>query len=290
MGSIKLEREQDVVSTLREKFPSQKGWVLLEQVANGTGANASRHLDVVAMQMWPSRGLELWGMEIKTRRSDWLNELKKPAKADSIGKYMDRFWVVAGSRQVVHEEELPKSWGLIQPRGEKLVKSVQAKLQDDPADLNRSFVAALVRRLETETEQQKVQEAYEKGRAEGYDDGFKKGRDSDATLRRVKRAHSRLKEKVDTFEEELGQSLSNFRLKDDQDIAAALRLVLEGRSSVHSAARQILRMRRNALSIANKLESELQDNQLSDDIRKLIAENAPELIDGTSGEVDGGDA
>lgn len=50
---------------------SQPEWAILFDVGNATGGRATRRADAVAMSLWPSRGLELYGFEIKVSRADW---------------------------------------------------------------------------------------------------------------------------------------------------------------------------------------------------------------------------
>ena len=45
--------------------------------------------DAVIMSLWPSRGLELHGVEIKVSRADWKREAADPAKAEAIAAYCD---------------------------------------------------------------------------------------------------------------------------------------------------------------------------------------------------------
>jgi hypothetical protein len=73
-------KSQDVIAALRKKYPAA-AWAFLEQVANGTGyAKKYRWADALAMGLWPSRGMELHGIEVKVSRSDWLRELENPAR------------------------------------------------------------------------------------------------------------------------------------------------------------------------------------------------------------------
>jgi hypothetical protein len=66
------------------------------------------------MSLWPSRGIELHGIEIKVSRNDWLKELGDPAKADEIARFCDRWWVAAGDESIHQWDSLekrnPVSW------------------------------------------------------------------------------------------------------------------------------------------------------------------------------------
>jgi hypothetical protein len=168
----------ELFDSLRGAYPAAHGWMLLPQVRDATGAGSGRTADGLAMNAWPSRGLEVHGFELKTHRGDWLRELKKPAKAESIFQYCDRWWIVvpeepaSRDRHVVLPAELPASWGLfVVDKNGKAAPAVQApKLRPKPLD--RAFLAAVLRRLAAcETPEAKVAAAFAQGRAEGEKEG-----------------------------------------------------------------------------------------------------------------------
>lgn len=136
---------KDVVAGLRARFASPE-WAFLEQVANGTGARAKRWADAVAMNLWPSRGCEVHGFEVKVSRSDWLTELKDPSKADEVASYCDRWWLAIGDGDIVRPGELPSAWGLIAPDGRGGFAVVKEPGALEPAPLSRGFLAAVLRR------------------------------------------------------------------------------------------------------------------------------------------------
>jgi hypothetical protein len=119
-------------------------WVLQFEVGNATGGRVTNHADAVAMSIWPSRGYKIIGYEIKVSRSDWLSELKQLHKADAVGKFCDAWFLVAPA-DIVHEVEVPESWGWMVPA----TKSLRIKKQ--PAivkaqEVSRAFIAAMLRR------------------------------------------------------------------------------------------------------------------------------------------------
>lgn len=132
----------EIVSALRVKFPPQE-FAFFTEVANGTGSNARRHLDVVVVGLWPSRGLDRHGFEIKVSRGDLKRELEQPEKADEIAKYLDYF-SIAAPKDLANPADLPSAWGLIEvgPRGCSWTKQ-PAKLE--PKENSRPFFAALCR-------------------------------------------------------------------------------------------------------------------------------------------------
>lgn len=137
-------KSHDVIELLRNRYAAP-AWAFLEQVGDGTGAYTSRHADAIAMGVWPSRGLELIGFEVKVSRGDWRRELVKPDKAEPIAARMDRFFVVAPA-DVVPLSEVPPAWGLLEVVGGKKLIQRKEATKLDPEPLDRSFLAAILRK------------------------------------------------------------------------------------------------------------------------------------------------
>ncbi len=134
----------DVRVALRNRFCAPE-WSLFFEVGDATGARQRRWADAVAMNLYPSRGLEIHGFELKTSRSDWLRELKNPEKSAPVQRYCDRWWIVAPPGVIV-DGELPPTWGQYEalPAG-KLRQIVPApRLDSEP--IGREFIAAMLRR------------------------------------------------------------------------------------------------------------------------------------------------
>jgi len=162
--------ETDVVQLIKRRFCSP-AWVVLSQIRSGTGRFYSRTADAIAMSVYPSRGLELHGFEIKTSRMDWKLELENPEKAEAVFKYCDRWWLVVSDPKIVQTGELPPTWGLLYPRGHGLYASRAApKLKAKAID--RAFMASILRKVQGEVgisaEEVNVQvrEAREAGRSQ----------------------------------------------------------------------------------------------------------------------------
>lgn len=132
-----------IYAALKLRFAAPE-WALMFEVANGTGSNIRRYADAVAMNLFPSRGLELHGVEIKVSRGDWQRELKNPEKAETIFQFCDRWWI-ATPPGIVSRDELPPTWGLLELQADKL-KQIVAAPALQPKDLTRSFIAAMMRR------------------------------------------------------------------------------------------------------------------------------------------------
>lgn len=162
--------EADVLKALSVHFSAPQ-YAFIPHVRNGTGFNQQiRTADAIAMSLWPSRGLHLHGFEVKVDRSDWLRELRNPAKADDMFDYFDFWSLVVSDRAIVAEGELPPTWGLIEAR-EKVRVVVPAPLFANPHTLDRIFLAAILRRAtETFLPDAQLKEEFERGRKAGLQD------------------------------------------------------------------------------------------------------------------------
>ena len=67
---------KNIYSIIRKRYPENE-FVLMEEVSDAAGFSRSRSADYIAVGLWPSRGLYINGIELKSFRSDWLSELKK---------------------------------------------------------------------------------------------------------------------------------------------------------------------------------------------------------------------
>jgi len=199
--------------------------------------------DAVAMSLWPSRGLAIEGFEIKTSRRDWTREIEDPGKADVIGRLCDRWWIVAGSDDIVQAGELPAAWGLMVPHGPAEL-AVRTAAKDNPAPdaPSRDFIAAILQRAwEAQPSQAELQAA----RAEGVDAGHLQVAEGTA---RMRAEWTELHARVRAFEEASGVSLSGDPWKAGQ-IGRAVQAVLTGG---HEA--QVGRLERLAWNIERVLK------------------------------------
>lgn len=106
--------ERDVLDALGAHYLQHGNgprYVHAEHVRSHAGFDARRTADLIAMDLWPSKGLALIGHEVKVSRSDWLAELHDPSKADEFRRYMDRWYLVAPPGVV--RDDLPDGWGLM---------------------------------------------------------------------------------------------------------------------------------------------------------------------------------
>ncbi|NRF83794.1 hypothetical protein HQ619_07620 [Burkholderia gladioli] len=134
----------DIKAALRSRFCAPE-WALFFEVGDATGVQRNRWADAVAMNLYPSRGLEVHGFEIKVSRSDWLRELKNPAKSAPVQRFCDRWWVVAPDG-VILDGELPPTWGCYEAQASGKLRQVAAAPKLEPDEISRAFVAAMLRR------------------------------------------------------------------------------------------------------------------------------------------------
>jgi hypothetical protein len=250
---------QDVVKALRVHYGD--AYAVIEQVAAGTGWQANRHLDVVAVGVWPSRGLEIHGVEVKVSRADLKRELKSPAKAEEVAKYCDRFWIAA-PEGVVHADmllSLAPGWGILEVEDRKdghRVRITRPAQVLTPTPVDRGFAAALLRRLPSPTEEMRAAiREEERARA---DEAFE-SRVQYEVDRRMRGAE-RTVDRVRAFEEASGISLDEenerWRWLKAADIGAAVEFIARDRGQHWSGyASRLKAASQTAKSVSEQLRT-----------------------------------
>lgn len=261
-------RTGELKSLMLKRYPAN-AWTLCWEVSDATGARLSRHADAIAMSLWPSRGTDLHGFELKVSRADWLKELSTPEKAEPVMRYCDYWWLVVSDESIVSLQngEVPEPWGLLVASGNSLrVEKKAARLAASP--ISRDFLAALLRaaaKPAAATDADMLSRERQKGR----DDAVKSFERVQSELRsELLSTHKRLLElqsKVVAFENSSGVCIRNAQDK-IEDIGAAVRRVmrgdeidLRGMESVRIAAESILsQVNREMSQIRRRIESRAQ--------------------------------
>lgn len=201
-------------------------YATLLHVRNQTGFQRRvRTADALAMSLYPSRGLDLMGFEIKCDRGDWKRELEDPTKAEEICRFCDRWWIVVADASIVQPGELPSAWGLLVPNDKGLVCKVEApKRTSEP--MTREMLAGLLRNVtETYVPRAGIRDETERKREEGYQLGLKHGRrENDLAPREL----ARLKATVEKFQRESGLTLQDW---DAGKVGKAVALLQRGNGS-----------------------------------------------------------
>lgn len=203
-----LPTEQEAVTWLREHLGKQ-GQIVLPQVRNGTGhTRTTRTADAIVVETWPSRGQSFTGVEYKRSRSDFLMELKHPAKAEEIGKYC-KFWTVLTPHGLVDPAELPELWGLWEIQGKRLLVTKPAPARECvPPSVG--FVCAMLRaNRDFDPSRQLLMKARDQAHAE-LNDRHQEAR------QRERKQFTELSAKVHAFERATGLSI---QYGDDSQVA-----------------------------------------------------------------------
>ncbi|MGS4945561.1 hypothetical protein ACVDG3_08785 [Meridianimarinicoccus sp. RP-17] len=143
--TVRLKAD-DIRAAMAKRW-SNPEWAIMWEVGEGTGAKSGRYADAVMMSLWPSRGLELHGVEIKVTRADWKREAADPSKAEAIARFCDRWWIHTPPGIVDDLSDLPPAWGLREFDG-KAWKTIREADKTEAAQVSRPFLAAMLRRAD----------------------------------------------------------------------------------------------------------------------------------------------
>ena len=252
-----MKTAYEVVNALRAKYAGN-AFAFLEQVGDGTGARQHRWCDVLVMSLWPSRGLDIIGIEVKVSRSDWLKELSLPEKADAIARYCDYWYVAVGDENIVQAGELPSTWGMMEPTTDGKIRcKVEAK-KLDPQPISRDFLAAVLRQATGQlTDVAKMASEYNRGVKDGKDE-----RDKYFETRRGTAISDlkQLQEQVAKFEKASGIDIRYSW--DSGRIGDAVRRVLNGPDG--KVQEQLRRLHGQAVNIVQGIEAELAKEPMLD--------------------------
>lgn len=199
----------DIRKAMLARWNAQE-WAIMWEVTPATGAVArQRYADAVMMSLWPSRGLELHGVEIKVSRSDWKREAADPTKAERVGAYCDRWWVHVGPGVIHDLSEVPPAWGVREFDG-KAWKTLREAEKTEAKALDRGFLASLLRRADGDRRNE-VRQAAEAMIREQREAINKRIEDEVGyRLSGLKNECERLRRQMADFEAASGLSLSGF--------------------------------------------------------------------------------
>lgn len=187
-----VERTCVMLDLVRSIYPSRGGvslsHIVVEEVAPGTGWSAEqRRADVLALSVWPSKGLTLDGYEIKASRADLKKELADPEKHQAVARYCDTWTLVAWDDEVL-VDGVPESWGILTTVTDddgigRELHQVRKAQKREPDPWPRAFVCSLVRNaFEQSPGAAYVARACVEASRRGRDEGI---READADIREV---------------------------------------------------------------------------------------------------------
>ena len=151
----------DIRKLIRDNYSRVKSydapeWVILSEIRTNTGYKSKltdgepfieKFIDMMAFNCWPSSGFRRIAFEIKTSRSDFLNELKKPEKRWLAMMYSHLFYYVV-PKGVASEFDIPAGCGLVhvlEKDGKLKLHTVYAAPKREASPLPDSFIASLLR-------------------------------------------------------------------------------------------------------------------------------------------------
>jgi hypothetical protein len=195
-------------------------YAVMWEVGRSTGAVNTRYADAVIMSLWPSRGMELHGVEIKVSRSDWRREAADPEKAEAIAAYCDRWWVFTAPSVIQDTAELPPAWGAREFDGKAWRTIKEADLTPaKPCD--RGFLASLLRRADGASRWQIEQQARQI--SEGAVKAAKE--QIEAEIERRSRRSTEVLAMVAEFESASGLKLDDYLMGGAKEMGAMVRAV-----------------------------------------------------------------
>lgn len=107
-----LERVQ------RQRHSEGQGWMFFRELRVSSGfarsGIAEQRLDAFALHEWPSQQNCRVVYEVKTARSDFLNEIKKKPYKRRIGLALSNLFYFVAPRGIIRPEEIPPECGFIE--------------------------------------------------------------------------------------------------------------------------------------------------------------------------------
>lgn len=259
--------EREMFLMIKKRYGKDSGngpqHVVIPGVRSAAGFDARRTIDAVALGLWPSRGMYLSGFEIKCSRSDWLRELKNPAKAEEFCGLLDFFWVAVADDTIVQDGELPEHWGLLVARGGKLVQRTAATYLHEgtpgrstplPPAFSRSFLVPLMREAarQGDAPPEAIRDAVAKREAE-LSDSYA------TTVQGWREETERLRAVIREFDAAAGVQLASQHSwgATPAEVGRAVRTVLNGSRTVDEHRRALARIVEQADRIATAARAEL---------------------------------
>ncbi|KKL94832.1 hypothetical protein LCGC14_1860740 [marine sediment metagenome] len=251
---------RELHAALELRFDARRGWALLYEMS--PAGYARRRVDAMAFGLWPSRGLEIHGIEIKASRSDWLVELKNPAKVEqSAFSFCDRWWIAVTDAEIVKDDELPSTWGLLIPRGSRLVAKVKApKLTPEP--INRLLLARVLHRIGDSADEGQVADLVYAAHSRGVEAGEKSAhKKMQASAQGQAMAEERLKKICSSFaafEKAAGVRLEGWDPDRIVKLGAAAARLLRSEQVVAGARESLIQAKATLETAVAYLRSEIE--------------------------------
>lgn len=201
--------ERDLLDFIRNTYQPPE-YVVLDHVRNATGFVGNvRTADALMFSTYPSRGLYVYGIEIKCSRQDWLSEMRNPSKAEEIGRYCD-YWYVVSPRGIVRPGELPRNWGLLVPKVTLLEEVDKPVRNENCVPITREFLASIMRRLhEQARSRDELSKEFGRGVERGKEIARRELAKEDPIARQLERELERVRDCMKRFQDASGIDISD---------------------------------------------------------------------------------
>lgn len=131
----------DVKEAIQHRYGHAQGYALFYEVED---PQSGRRCDALGCGLWSSNGHQMVGFEVKTNRTDFLEEMKHPAKAQGIMRYCHR-WYLVSTPGVAKPSELPPTWGQFVYTGRIFKRAKDAPLLN-PEPMTPALLSNILRR------------------------------------------------------------------------------------------------------------------------------------------------
>jgi len=232
-------------------------WIYIREVRSTLGySSAVTYADGMAVNLYPSRGCEVHGFELKTNRDDVLKEFRNLKKSENIQGYCDRWWLVVGDKTIVNIAELPPYWGLLIPYGQGL-RQVRAAPKREAETWTRGFLVSLFKKIYVNSPVgAQLHAEYERGKKDGITQGQLPQKD---LMVRV----NNILEQVKRFEEISGIEISTYN---GRSLGEAVEIVRDAtRIGMHIRDLENTEREHNRIAKAAK--------EAAENLRKLLNES-----------------
>jgi hypothetical protein len=243
---------KDTWSILKKHYPEAQ-YAVMAEVSDMAGFSRSRSADYIVMGLWPSRGLHLQGIELKSHRSDWLLELKNPKKAENIFQYCDMFSLLTSDETVAKLEEIPSNWGWMNIEKGKIRIIKPAPLLT-PVPLSRSFLAAILKRAQDKSKFVHVDAIEDRVRA-----AFASGKDDNKrNTDKISKHNTELITLIRDFKEASGIDLEHYPRwqTSPKKIGDAVKFIEQG--GADTIKKELLQLEKTAFEIVEKITKTLK--------------------------------
>ncbi|OMC07082.1 hypothetical protein [Mycolicibacterium fortuitum] len=238
-------------------FLPEVGW----NPAGGPGGRAGG-CDAIYVGFTSSSGRLLIGHELKVSRSDWLNELNKPGKADAWADQCHQWWLVVLDPSIVHDGELPPGWGLMSPGRSKTRMTVHVKA-DTKTDHRPSWLAVRSIMARQDTLRAKAIENFRRDAREDARREFDQ-QVAEAVDRRLRGQHpdvGELRANIAAIEDALGAKIDFDADSDDVHYGWAGHVTLRQISEIAEAVRVYGDVQRAVSGVAGRYASPIKTTQ-----------------------------